>query len=156
MIIWTAFRGIDRSDLVRMVRDLEARANGYTAASYRDILENQIPTLYEPGHLFIQDNARIYTARIIKAWFAEHSIDILEWPFYSPDLNPIEHLWRHLKEKCYQICPDISTYDRNDEERLEKLNETLEIAWHLIGDNILDSLVESIQRRVEAVILVKG
>lgn len=38
-MMWAAFCGTERSDLVRMVRDPEAKANGYTAASYIDVLE---------------------------------------------------------------------------------------------------------------------
>lgn len=34
-------------------------------------------------------------------------VDVLEWLPYSPDLNPIEHLWFQLKQLVYQVNPKI-------------------------------------------------
>lgn len=42
---------------------------------------------------FMQDNAPLHTAKIIKNRFHEHGIPLVDWPPYSPDLNPIEHAW---------------------------------------------------------------
>jgi hypothetical protein len=44
----------------------------------------------------MQDNASIFTARIVKDWLKEQGIEVLNWPPYSPDLNPIEHAWKRL------------------------------------------------------------
>ena len=38
----------------------------------------------------MQDNAFIHTAGMVKEWFENNSIPLLEWPPYSPDLNPIK------------------------------------------------------------------
>ena len=61
-----------------------------------------------------------------------------------------------IKEKCFKLELDILYYGSNDDERLEKIYELLEILWHLISDDILLSLVESIERRVKVVIKVEG
>jgi hypothetical protein len=46
----------------------------------------------------MQDNALIHKAVIIRDFLEGNSIPKLEWPPYSPDLNPIEIVWAWLKE----------------------------------------------------------
>lgn len=71
-----------------MNRDETGEKNGYTVNSYLDVLEEQISICCESG---LQDNARIHTANKMK-WFEENAIALIDWPPYSPDMNPIEHL----------------------------------------------------------------
>ena len=139
-----------------MTRDEEAKKKGYSAESYIGVLEDQLPLLYQDGMLFMQDNAPIHKAHKVIAWFRENGIEILVWPPYSPDLNPIEHLWRKLKEIAFELNPGLKDSSLTPEERLEELYATLEKAWHLIGKKLLKALVKSMQRRVKAVIKARG
>ena len=46
-----------------------------------------------PGFLLVQDNARPHVARVCRQYLDDKGIDAIDWPSYSPDLNPIKNFW---------------------------------------------------------------
>jgi hypothetical protein len=80
----------------------------------------------------------------------------LDWPPYSPDLNPIEHAWAKLKEMLDKDFPEISRGLGKGEYDLEQLGSALQAYWDMIPKAFFDALYESIPSRVRACHKAKG
>ena len=80
-----------------MDRDFETSKHGYTSWSYLEVLDSGLGDIHEDGMISMQDKARIHTSRQSKEWFENHGILLLDWPPYSPEMNPIENLWAIVK-----------------------------------------------------------
>jgi hypothetical protein len=75
-------------------------------------------------------------------------ISLIDWPGNSPDLNPIENVWNWMKNKLQD----------SKATSLPQLKQEIKELWTLHMDDIqyLKNLVESMPRRLEAVILNEG
>ena len=156
VMVWAAFWGKGRSDLYKLSKDFEAKKMGYSANSYLEILEDNLLGIYCPGLKFMQDNAPIHKAKKVMKWFEDNGVVVIDWPSYSPDLNPIEHLWYEFKKLVYHVRPDIESVTGSDDTVRKALWKALEEAWALIDTEIMKGLLESMDRRVNACMEAKG
>ncbi|GFX19529.1 transposable element Tcb2 transposase [Trichonephila clavipes] len=96
--------------------------------------------------IFQQDNDPKHTAFVVKEWLLYHCRNQLNTPPQFPDLNVIQNLWPHL-ERAVQKHQITSK---------EQLKSVLQEEWPNIAPETTRHLVESMPRRLEAVILAKG
>ena len=139
-----------------MERDKESPGGGYTAGSYIKILDEKLLPAYHPGYIYQQDNARIHTAQKTKEYLESHGIWTIGWPAYSPDLNPIEHIWAKLKEILYERHPDLLYIKEKAQQDIKYLFKCLLDAWKHLPVDYIYSCIGSMKARCEAVIDAKG
>ncbi|XDV18669.1 hypothetical protein PO909_024315 [Leuciscus waleckii] len=144
IMLWGCFSAAETGRLVA----IEGKMN---AAKYRDILdENLLQSALDlrlgRRFTFQQDNDPKHTAKITKEWLHNISVTVLEWPSQSPDLNPIEHLWRDLKMAVHQRLPS----------NLTELERICKEEWQRIPKSRCEKLVASFPKRLMAVLDQKG
>ena len=124
------------------------------ATLYTNIIQDELlQTLdfYELNRdniIFQQDNDPKHTSMIARKWFEDNRIQLLEWPAQSPDLNPIEQLWQYLKRQ-------LATYE-SEPVSVHKLWERVEKEWGEIPVEVCTNLIDSMPKRIAAVIKAKG
>lgn len=133
---------------------LEKVEGKMNADQYVRILDKNLqPSIRELGMrrtkpIFQQDNDPKHTSKKAQNWFQNSGIEVMEWPAQSPDLNPIEHLWQHVKRKLaeYETTPTS----------VDQLWTRVQEVWDRIEPEECQRLIRSMPRRIEAVVKAKG
>ncbi|GBN64832.1 Transposable element Tcb1 transposase [Araneus ventricosus] len=116
-----------------------------------DHVHPYVATVYSANDgMFQQDNATCLVSKIVRAWFEEHDeeFQLLPWPPNSPDLNPCENLWEHLDRLIRQKDPP----PRN----LHELRDVLLFSWSQMPVATFQAHIESMTRRLTAVLAARG
>lgn len=78
----------------------------------------------------------------------------MEWPPYSPDLNPIEQVWNMTKNYIQVKYPELSGGRQRSRNELRQI---VKEAWdHAANESDLEELTYSMPRRIKAVLDAEG
>jgi len=124
-----------------------------TAQKYVILLSKVVPKLdreFGPKkYYFQQDNASVHTARQVREFMTANSIQILDWPARSPDLNLIENVWKMLSDIVYAGRQFENKQDlwRAIREAAEDINENKKAQTSNLYKDMPKRLVEVIEAK---------
>lgn len=154
-MFWGAFGQRIHADLIDLHGDPEARRGGVTARVIYNLYLQMLPEILNEDSIFMQDNAPVHTARVVKSLLADLHINVMPWPPFSPDLNPIENLWAILKREIYKLHPELEHANKSEDTR-HLLIEAAKEAWYAVDQEIRTNLSDTMPHRVDAVIKADG
>jgi len=95
---------------------------------------------------FQQDNAPCHKSQATRNFLDESEIRTIDWPPYSPDLNPIENLWSIIKKRIESVR----------RQNIDSVVQTTRKIWSDDLNEICAELVASMARRIHVCIQNKG
>ena len=114
------------------------------------LLRHAIPfinTLGE-GIIYMRDKSHAHRANRTREFLQVSGVNVLEWSAMIPDLNPIEHLWDHMKCVLRTTEPKPRSSD--------ELWAVLLDIWNGINERTIKSLTPSMRKRINSVIGAQG
>ncbi|GFU52881.1 transposable element Tcb2 transposase [Trichonephila clavipes] len=134
--------------------DLHVHSVTMTGHIYRDVILEQHVRLFRGAmgaeFMFMDDNARAHRANIVDECLQSEDITRMDWPAYSSDLNPIEHVWGYAWPTNFSPSTLPPVY-RNFGTFGTLLDE-----WCNIPQDQIDNLIPSIPRRCKVCIASSG
>jgi transposase len=104
---FTVFGALDYAS-GRLIHAINARKD---TSAFLDFLDELVRHYPDAQLVLVLDNVGYHTSQRARAWWLAHHerIQPLWLPVYSPELNLIERVWRHLKDKlaCHRWWNDL-------------------------------------------------
>jgi hypothetical protein len=155
IMVWGAFTCDGVWELRKIEGKLEKKQYhsilvGRVMPGMRELIKNN-PGV---GWIFQQDNDPKHRAHLNQDYLKSQEaklkkeFTVLDWPSQSPDMNPIENLWNIVKAKLNVRHPRPSS--------LDQLFDAIQDEWSKISKRTLKNLVESMPRRVQALLEARG
>ena len=141
-MVWGCVSGHGLNHLVRC----SSHINGQ---EYGDLLLDIVYPMVATSEtaIFQEDNAPIHKCKVASQLKQELGIETMEWPPQSPDLSPIENIWREVKRWIQQ----------NRKPRTEmELWKAVEEAWEAVVPEVVLKFIDSMPERVVEVTEKKG
>lgn len=147
LLFWGCFSGTgNHGCLVHQAGTMNAPK--YIEVLRRNLLPHISNTFRRRGLCyFMQDNAPCHKAKSTMEFCRQQGLRLLDWPPYSPDLNPIENVWAALKREIHKSpCATV-----------EEVKCKAQEAWQSSQmPGTMQSLIESMPKRIADCIKASG
>ena len=151
-MFWGSFAGIEEGPCLFWEKEWGSISS--ESYSQRIVLLIDGMVTMRPWVSVMQDNAPSHSAARTIEEFRERFITPIDWPPYSPDLNPIEHVWDSMKDYIQYHYPRL---ERGRQRSYDQLRGIVKEAWNDATKlDKLEKLIRSMPTRCEAVILAQG
>jgi hypothetical protein len=94
----------------------------------------------------LHDNDKKFKSRIVTELLHNKGVGCLEFPPYTPDLNPIENLWGAMARAV----------EKRECDTLMQLQDVIADKWDKVDEELMRTLAHSIPARCQIVIEARG
>ena len=102
------------------------------------IANSEIWKLHPNGFILLWDNDSKHRSYISLNCYIDNNIQLLEWPAYSPKLNPIENIWGNIKNNL-----GSKVYNK-----IESIKSDIEDYWKIWASNYSTKAIETIRKEL--------
>ena len=100
----------------------------------------------DPDTFIVEDNAPVHSGKSTQATRVRYRINSIDWPASSPDFNPIENVWRIIKQR-------LRNRDRDGPWTLPELERAVQEEWDALQphewNKYIDQMRERLQQRAD-------
>ena len=144
--VWGCFSASGFGKLVCFQRNLDAN---FMCSIYEQDPLTSASELFSTGNMdqiLQEDNDPKHRSKIAQKWKEENNVEVLPWPSMSPDQTPIENMWRLMKINI----------QKKKIKSVKALKGELAKEWNCFSPDLAAKLVDSMKRRVDALMYANG
>ena len=120
-----------------------------TNSLYEEILEDYLPEfkrICKGGVKILMDNHPVHKSMNSLLFYKEHKIKVIDFPPYSPNLNPIENIWGKIKKEIM----------KKEYQTLSVMTKDIWKEWDNITESQLRNYSASMNDRMKSWLQLKG
>ena len=144
LMVWGCFTYHGVGELVILPANEKVNQNNYL-----ELLSDVLCDSFEKtkAKVFMQDSAPAHVAKTVTKWLTDCEVPFFrDWPGNSPDINPIENLWSHMKKQLRGM----------DTSSVPKLEDAVKQLWASFSPSYLQNLASSVPKRLKEIVKRKG